>query len=618
MAVHDAAEMACEEGSVAQEASPTNVKDEMSEIETSAANTSYPNHYSSSTPVSCKETATTSMAVDETERISLDEASIAMEASLTNINDKGANVEPSSTTNMSDLNNYSSSASTSHEEITVVTMAGNDIADVAHENATVVEDAIDIESSSSTTTNDADPHSSSSQTMMDKASDSSIAEHDSIRWNGRLVITPKRTSLLQQFGSDEDPARFDMTRILQPPKVRDYRFDNDSSCVGNDGDPIDYRNAKDSEGWDIVDPEGVERIRRELAMAHDNQGNWRAIEDWDGRPGFRNDSAFFQGALNWMERCVKEAFEDPINFDTSHPLYISGEAGPTGTDHFLLDPIALENHHTERPDDGFTLNPKNSEQTAFKASQVVTKLFHEKKEMDRAKRRERRKAREAFNASARAYIPPPNLYVPKINMYLRPATEKDMQQVSDIYNHHVNNGPVATDVISTTRDDWVARWRLTEGQQHLPFVIAVCKSKRTSSTSRQKHRHNALPEENIVGFSWAEDYLGMNTTYGGTVELHTYVHPGHLRMGIGKNLVDIILEAVDCGHSFHNGCEFKTEDTESFRMGGIRRPECILINIPFYPDKEEALIWQKEWLWTHLYFDQVATIPALGKKNGTT
>ena len=497
------------------------------------------------------------------------------------------------------------------------------VAAMNSENALYVssdDEIADSGSSISVIMSDQNHHSLFSNEVTIASTSSSVPQSyyfsESFKRSGR-IFPPNRAVLAQQFASCEDPAHFDLTHVLQQAclKVKDYRFDDDSSGIDGDSEPFDYQNGKHPDGWDVPDPRRVAEIIRELAMAHDEKGNWKTIEHWDDRPGFMYDSAHFIGILNWMQERVEEAFDDPIDFDTSNPLYISGRGHSPGTDWFLMEP--LSHPSTKQANDGWTQNPENSEQTAFKASEALCQKIEDKQQAEKARRREIMKIRKESRKMARAHVKPQNMFIPRINMYLRQASAKDMQQVSNIYNHYVKNTPIAPDLTATSREDWVSRLEAIEGTQHLPFLVAICRSKRVSSTHRSRQRSNNLPEENIIGFSFAKQYLGYEGTYNGTVQMQTYVHSGHPHMGIGKNLTDKLIELLDISHNFHDGCDFvKPEDNAIYATsGGCMMPKQILVNIPFYPSQEDTLNWQKEWLWKDLYFDQVATMPGLGERN---
>ena len=634
LASFEAAEVVYEKNSIAHESSLNNTEHKVTDTEPSSTSTmSDTNHCSSSTTTSHKDDTVMATAVYDTAKTTHGKASTAQDALLTNMDHNATNLNGSSSITVSEPNFYSSITSASSEDITTKSHAANDAASISLKTGGVALEA-SLTNDEDETTNDETMSSTTMSDSYDPSDDPSshlYISKDPSKWScmasdqfqkhHRQTLPSKRTALAQQYASYEDPARFDITHVLKQAVVRDYRFDSNSSCaVIKNGEHIDYRNAKDEDGWDIVDPKGVENLKRELAMAHDSNGNWKAIDDWDGRPGFISDSNHYQNALAWMEERVNEALNDPIDYNTSDPLYTAGKAASAGEDIFLLYPILDEVHETIPADDPFTLHPENYNKTAFKASQVVTKALREEKEKIRALNKQKREARILFNKSAKEYVPPPNLYIPKINMYVRPAMERDMQQISDIYNYHVKEGPVSPDVTTTTRDDWLARWRLTKGEQSLPFVVGICKSQRTSSYSRQKRRYDTLPEENVVGFSWAEDYMGKRTAYDGTVQVHAYVHPSHKHMGIGKNMLDRIMAAIDRGHLPRNGCKYKDKEEFDDAPGSLpkamRTAERILVNVPFYPGKEEALTWLKKWLWTEFYFDEVATIPNMGVKNG--
>jgi GNAT superfamily N-acetyltransferase len=84
----------------------------------------------------------------------------------------------------------------------------------------------------------------------------------------------------------------------------------------------------------------------------------------------------------------------------------------------------------------------------------------------------------------------------------------------------------------------------------LPWIVAVMKG------NHSKNQHYKFVNEEIVGFANMDDYCDQGSMYRYTMEMEMYVHPEYLRQGIGKCLLDRMLELVDNGYRSRGGYEW--------------------------------------------------------------
>ena len=110
---------------------------------------------------------------------------------------------------------------------------------------------------------------------------------------------------------------------------------------------------------------------------------------------------------------------------------------------------------------------------------------------------------------------------------IRPAAEADLEVVRRIYEHDVLNGTASFEVDPPDLESIRERWRRV-CQAGLPFLVA--------------HEDNE-----VVAFAYALPYRP-RPAYRFTVEHSIYVAPPWRRQGIGRRLLDGLVEALElCG-----------------------------------------------------------------------
>ena len=374
-------------------------------------------------------------------------------------------------------------------------------------------------------------------------------------------------------------------------------------------------------------------------------GDWApAPVEWDARGQFiNNDRRHIRFMENWMDKQVEEALERPFIVDTSSPGFASGIIPASGTRKQLQDrpddcifprvqlhygPIDWEAVETLPPNDPYSQTPDRLKQTSLTSSKVLSKKLSEE-------RRQERENREALRVdyirskSRREPIPPE--YIPKANIYIRPAVRSDLRQITDIYNHYVEHTIHADELEKTDENDWLNRLQ-SVNEESFAFLVAVAKSAkvprgrdaRDRGSSRAdtrngrgrngtQRRPGPLPET-ILGFVYAEDFAGRNTVYRYTAEIRLYVHPDNYRLGVGKTLMDRMIPSLDQGYISRGATDFIAECKNHYEVGGKREIRKVITHICYRTGEEKEFEWKKKWLEENWEFDHVGTMRNIGVK----
>lgn len=148
--------------------------------------------------------------------------------------------------------------------------------------------------------------------------------------------------------------------------------------------------------------------------------------------------------------------------------------------------------------------------------------------------------------------PEPNPWAPRIDMYMRPASTKDLQGIVNIYNHYINHTiiPEAQKPMTLRDMDYFLSSIKREGS---PFLVAIKgKIPRQKRSGKSKAR---LPEfEPVIGFalcehraySWSGPFNGRSRFSG---NIHVYVDPARTRNGVGTVLLDRLLQTMTYAYS---------------------------------------------------------------------
>ena len=219
-------------------------------------------------------------------------------------------------------------------------------------------------------------------------------------------------------------------------------------------------------------------------------------------------------------------------------------------------------------------------------------------------------------SSTPKYRSPPNANAPKVNVYLRPAVRNDAAQLVDIYNWYIENTPRAVELGALAPVDFVNRYDVSVSGK-LPFIVAVQRSVRTNRTMGGREI------EKIVGFSSATDLAAPHFSERISAELEVYVHREWLRKGVGRCLLDKLLESTDRGHLARGGYAFTCDPAirHYYEAGGGRDLHKLVFVIRHFQnpkklEENDLDVWLKKWLTERWGFEESACLKGIGAKFG--
>ncbi|KAL8858163.1 MAG: hypothetical protein Q9178_005340 [Gyalolechia marmorata] len=373
-------------------------------------------------------------------------------------------------------------------------------------------------------------------------------------------------------------------------------------------------------GW-----EGVEVPAYEPGQLMGWDGKWQeAPVEWDRRDLYDYTAAEHQQNMKNFIDDRFEQFKKGLcpSIDVEHDAHFrSGRALSAGFVYFAK-PIDEKEHHHIPPDDPFSQGKltKTANMAIENYLRVHSKRLKEqenrehtgadRKKAAKAQRAAEQQAREQALAEAAA-LRPPNVYKPKVNIYIRPAEAKDLAQICDIHNYYIRTSAVTGERVELNEYDWRTRFDNCE-EEHFPFLVAILPS--YGRMDRQQGR-----KEKVVGFTYAEDFVSEQTVWGHTCELQLFVHQRYLRKGIGKNLMDCILRGIDPNYQAKRAVQFDFTPGHSDRYegGGERVISNVIFALPYTAEEDEHAQWVGRWLFQEFKFELQGLLIGIGRvQNG--
>ena len=157
--------------------------------------------------------------------------------------------------------------------------------------------------------------------------------------------------------------------------------------------------------------------------------------------------------------------------------------------------------------------------------------------------------------------------------------------IQTIYNHYVKNTVHACELEEQTETQ--IRGRIDDiVQKGLPCLVAVAKR-------NQRKGPQGYASETIVGFVHLDDDVGQSTMHRFTFELEMYVHPGYIRQGIGKCLLDQMMYMANTGYNKKGGFEW-VNDFEYLKSGSSRTIKTILVSVHY--ERGDDVEWTTSYL----------------------
>ena len=306
-------------------------------------------------------------------------------------------------------------------------------------------------------------------------------------------------------------------------------------------------------------------------------------EDWDTRshvavPPTKEQKSALE---SWVESSESAFHEASTYVDTALPEFTLG----TGLIHdgSLSAGLPDQAHSTRRLwNDPLTM--ERSEQTA--QSMIEEHNAQRQAEITEAKKQqgmpeapltkqEQRQRRQILRQQNEELAKIPNPYKPKADIYIRPAQIRDLPQIVEIYNHYIKTSAVALELDPLDQATW--RHRMDDCRRE-GFEMYVAVQKAAQGNGRNR-RDNCEP---IYGFAYAEDQNGKRSSTRFAAIAQVYVSWMHLRIGVGRCLLDRVMAMLNINHHHKQGVDWVGDPP--LKQREIKK---VLIEIPYWDDSDE-------------------------------
>ncbi|EAW22362.1 GNAT family N-acetyltransferase [Aspergillus fischeri NRRL 181] len=317
---------------------------------------------------------------------------------------------------------------------------------------------------------------------------------------------------------------------------------------------------------------------------HCSKVKWE--DRWEMRP---RACSTYEGFRDWFRHWLEMETGDSSNIDIHHQAFFDGTAHMDGIKSlYVLDlgdvPTRLD---------------MTSEATRLHHHETAEGYCHNlalhMKAAEEEARTRRKQARDAFIEGLKVCSPKdPNS--PRANVYLRGVEDSDIPGLLMILNWYGQKSNLSSSL--GTLDEQDVRQRIEDSRRaKLPFIVAA--------ERRRGPSVHDTPEK-ILGYALARDSLGLQTTGRYTAELEIFIKPDHKRRGIGKCLLDKLIEVCDAtyvpkrGFFYDAGCDDKT----GLYPGGSRTLKRLVFTISYSVPERSQIKWLIDWLERDYHFEQ--------------
>ncbi|KEF52951.1 uncharacterized protein A1O9_10857 [Exophiala aquamarina CBS 119918] len=341
--------------------------------------------------------------------------------------------------------------------------------------------------------------------------------------------------------------------------------------------------------------------------------------DWEQRPRFGNDQEHFKADFrNWLGQTVqhtlgveavpKLSFErapsevvsdinlhpDGLGFVQRHATINAGNAEHYGYD-FSADNFPKTGGEPADFDADWRVDSSLIENVKYRDETTNDLIAKKMQLVERDTRRyeaqvEERKASQEGAAAIIASEKPADIPRPKVNLYLRPALDVDIPGMTEILNWYIRNGVRTSELLPISDQDMRSRLNMVK-QSKLPFIVAIerTRKKARQKTARQSDNpdagyHGIVKDEHVIGWVSATDWSAVDYVECISADLELYVAHDYRQKGIGRCLMEALLDATDRGYMKKGKCEFTVapEMRHMFSSGGMRDLHKIIFQVRSY------------------------------------
>jgi hypothetical protein len=464
------------------------------------------------------------------------------------------------------------------------------------------------------------PSATNNTKPVDQESDQSkqVARYKAGRWtSGSPFTDSKLAGEIMLAELDATPTKDPLTQDALvkttgfAPRDCISRFDVDDMVISDAGVPQVKEGVRAHQGVDAA----------QQFLDFDGKTWLPPPCDWDyERPGGRfNDSFIPEYIREW---CATITEGTSVTVDTDIQLFRFGKRPINNADfdEEIVQPdsipgmISASLHKRFHILTFLDLENDNEERRLHQTATIESHNFSVRFGKQQKKMQRTAAASAARHAEIASKEDEANPFSPTIDIYLRPAMDKDANSVAMIYNHYVSKSNVTEDQATILDSD--ASFLITNARtEKLPFIVAVKghEPPQTDAQGRPGAGNKALvPQfETIVGFAFAEVYnYGFNGSRKGrsrtNATLQLFVHHEYTKNGIGRNLLDRLIHTMCSAYALKNGAPWINPDNDNVHeSGGSGLWHQLFFQVPVEKKFDPTFPHVKAFL-EKIFFEQVA------------
>lgn len=220
------------------------------------------------------------------------------------------------------------------------------------------------------------------------------------------------------------------------------------------------------------------------------------------------------------------------------------------------------------------------------------------------------------------------------NIYLRPAEDRDADELAALYDWHAHHTVSCIDTNPITPD--IIKSRLAESRRdNLPFIVAIKRQPLTTPTylhphhpyrrQRRKPSPNFENPEKLVGALRLTSFLGgsPHTIGHQTAKMEIFVHPHRRNQGVARCLVDGVLAICDPLAEPSSSLSFSSGNIQHVHgllaptatpFTSYRRLRRILLEMAFPQNDPRGYNRVKNWLEREHRFQEQGMLKGVARK----
>lgn len=221
-----------------------------------------------------------------------------------------------------------------------------------------------------------------------------------------------------------------------------------------------------------------------------------------------------------------------------------------------------------------------------------------------------------------ATVPEPDPFAPSIEIYVRPAMNKDAAGLTAVYNYYIAHSNIPEDQTAITEQDMLAIIENARDDK-LPFMVAV-KGRVppvADAQGRPGPKKYILPQfEVVVGFALTEIFNfgfagGRNGRSRATANLQLFVHHEYSHKGVGRNLLDCLIHSMTPAYGFKNAVNWINPDNDkTYYSEGRAQWHQMYFQVPVDGKQDPNFAHIQEFL-GRFYFKETARLASAVRKS---